>query len=113
MATNTKSKLPKLFLAKGEAALSYRRKLGMSQALFWSRVGVGQSGGSRYESGRRVPRPVQTLLHLAYAPEDQALAMFNYRRSEESQSPPPGKRQRPPGLTGGLCFSALVLSQHR
>ena len=43
-----------------------RRKLGMNQSQFWSKIGVTQSGGSRYESGRNIPRPVQALLRLVY-----------------------------------------------
>ncbi|MCB1958069.1 MAG: helix-turn-helix domain-containing protein [Rhodocyclaceae bacterium] len=43
-----------------------RRKLGMNQSQFWSKIGVTQSGGSRYESGRNIPRPVQQLLRLVH-----------------------------------------------
>ncbi|MDQ7989637.1 MAG: transcriptional regulator [Candidatus Dactylopiibacterium sp.] len=43
-----------------------RRKLGLNQSLFWSSIGVTQSGGSRYESGRAIPRPVQALLRLVH-----------------------------------------------
>jgi transcriptional regulator with XRE-family HTH domain len=43
-----------------------RRKLGLNQSQFWSKIGVTQSGGSRYESGRNVPRPVQALLRLVH-----------------------------------------------
>jgi transcriptional regulator with XRE-family HTH domain len=43
-----------------------RRKLGLNQQQFWSRLGVTQSGGSRYESGRNMPRPVQHLLRLVH-----------------------------------------------
>jgi predicted transcriptional regulator len=39
-----------------------RRKLGLNQQEFWSRIGVTQSGGSRYESGRNMPKPVRELL---------------------------------------------------
>ena len=45
-------------------AREIRRKLGMNQQQFWSKLGVTQSGGSRYESGRNMPRPVQHLLRL-------------------------------------------------
>jgi transcriptional regulator with XRE-family HTH domain len=38
----------------------------MSQTDFWGRIGVTQSGGSRYENGRPMPRPVQALLHLVH-----------------------------------------------
>lgn len=42
----------------------YRRKLGLNQGAFWSGIGVTQSGGSRYETGRSLPRPVALLLTL-------------------------------------------------
>ncbi|MBL8471453.1 MAG: transcriptional regulator [Rhodocyclaceae bacterium] len=47
-------------------AREIRRKLGLNQSQFWSKVGVTQSGGSRYESGRSMPRPVQSLLRLVH-----------------------------------------------
>ncbi len=47
-------------------AREIRRKLGMNQQQFWSKIGVTQSGGSRYESGRNMPRPVQQLLRLVH-----------------------------------------------
>jgi DNA-binding transcriptional regulator YiaG len=43
-----------------------RRRLRLNQQEFWSRVGVTQSGGSRYESGRTIPRPVRELLRLVH-----------------------------------------------
>lgn len=43
-----------------------RRKLGLNQQQFWSQIGVTQSGGSRYESGRNMPRPVRELLRLVH-----------------------------------------------
>lgn len=43
-----------------------RQKLGLNQQQFWSRLGVTQSGGSRYESGRNMPRPVRQLLRLIH-----------------------------------------------
>ena len=43
-----------------------RRRLGMNQHEFWTRIGVTQSGGSRYESGRNMPKPVQELLRLVH-----------------------------------------------
>jgi len=47
-------------------AREIRRKTGMNQQQFWARLGVTQSGGSRYESGRNIPRPVQQLLRLVH-----------------------------------------------
>jgi transcriptional regulator with XRE-family HTH domain len=43
-----------------------RRKLGKNQQEFWSSIGVTQSGGSRYESGRNMPKPVRELLRLVH-----------------------------------------------
>ena len=43
-----------------------RRRLGMNQEQFWTQIGVTQSGGSRYESGREMPRPVKELLRLVH-----------------------------------------------
>jgi transcriptional regulator with XRE-family HTH domain len=43
-----------------------RTKLGLNQQEFWTRIGVTQSGGSRYESGREMPKPVQELLRLVH-----------------------------------------------
>jgi DNA-binding transcriptional regulator YiaG len=38
----------------------------LTQEDFWGRVGITQSGGSRYEHGRIIPEPVRILLSLAY-----------------------------------------------
>lgn len=43
-----------------------RRKLGLNQSDFWGKIGVTQSGGSRYESGRNMPKPVRELLRLVH-----------------------------------------------
>lgn len=43
-----------------------RNRLGLNQQEFWGRIGVTQSGGSRYESGRTMPKPVQELLRLVH-----------------------------------------------
>jgi DNA-binding transcriptional regulator YiaG len=44
--------------------VAYRRVLGENQSVFWQRFGVTQSGGSRYESGRSMPKPVRMLISL-------------------------------------------------
>ena len=49
-----------------------RNKLNLNQSDFWYRVGVTQSGGSRYESGRKIPKAVQKLLVIAYGTRHQA-----------------------------------------
>lgn len=58
-------------------ALVMRKKSGLNQSQFWSRLGVTQSGGSRYESGRDIPRPVQTLLVIAYGTEHKRTKLLD------------------------------------
>jgi hypothetical protein len=43
-----------------------RLKLRMNQTDYWRGVGVTQSCGSRYESGRRIPQPICTLIDLRF-----------------------------------------------
>jgi DNA-binding transcriptional regulator YiaG len=50
----------------GEQARLMRQKSGANQSDFWKQLGVTQSGGSRYESGRSIPAPVRLLLALRY-----------------------------------------------
>jgi DNA-binding transcriptional regulator YiaG len=50
----------------GTEAKATRAKLKMTQTPFWNRVGITQSAGSRYETGRGIPEPVQKLLSIAY-----------------------------------------------
>lgn len=51
-----------------------RKQHGMRQDDFWRRVGVTQSGGSRYETGRSMPKPVQMLVAIAYGTDRQRQA---------------------------------------
>ena len=46
-----------------------RKRLGLNQSEFWGRLEVTQSGGSRYENGRRMPPPVRKLLGIVYLKE--------------------------------------------
>ena len=69
-----------------------RRKLGLNQQQFWSKIGVTQSGGSRYESGRNMPRPVRELLRLVHIEQidiqrikREDMEVIEYLRSEESE----------------------------
>lgn len=41
-----------------------RKKENLNQQAFWKRYGVTQSGGSRYESGQNIPKPLAILLWL-------------------------------------------------
>ena len=43
-----------------------RKKREMNQSNFWAPLGVTQSGGSRYESDRNLPKPVESLVTIAY-----------------------------------------------
>ena len=68
-----------------------RRKLGLNQLKFWSKFGVTQSGGSRYESGRNMPRPVRELLRLVHVEQidiqrvkREDMDVIEYLKSEES-----------------------------
>ena len=62
-----------------------RRKLDMNQTEFWSRLGVTQSGGSRYEaSSRKVPKPVAMLAVIAYGTKEQSSATIAALRPQEA-----------------------------
>ena len=49
-----------------EQLLALRRSLNLGQSAFWLRLGVTQSGGSRYENGRPLPPAVGKLLDIVY-----------------------------------------------
>lgn len=53
-----------------------RKKLGLNQIELWSQVGVTQSGGSRYEAGRNIPKPVRELVRLVHV-EQLELSKLN------------------------------------
>lgn len=58
----------------------FRKCHHMRQGAFWGRVGVSQSCGSRYETGREIPRAVQILLTVAYgAPPNAATVVAELR----------------------------------
>lgn len=46
--------------------LAMRRAKGLTQAAFWGKIGVTQSAGSRYETGRPMARTVALLFDLIY-----------------------------------------------
>ena len=54
----------------------YRMSTGKNQSEFWCRLGVTQSGSSRYENGRRMPPPLALLVWLCEngAIDEKALA---------------------------------------
>lgn len=51
---------------KHHDVLTLRRQRQLNQQDFWSRIGVTQSGGSRYETGRGMPKAVRHLVYLTY-----------------------------------------------
>ncbi len=51
---------------KAQNPRQIRNQRGLNQAEFWAPLGITQSGGSRYESGRAMPRPVAILLGIVY-----------------------------------------------
>jgi transcriptional regulator with XRE-family HTH domain len=67
-----------------------RLRLGLNQQEFWGRIGVTQSGGSRYESGRRMPKPVRELLRLVHVDQIDVrkltksdIALISYLKGEQ------------------------------
>lgn len=72
-------------------AREIRKKLGLNQQQFWSKIGVTQSGGSRYESGRNMPKTVRELLRLVHVEQIDVAKIrrddwevVEYLRSNES-----------------------------
>lgn len=63
-------------IENGDQVREIRRLAGLNQSEFWSRIGVTQSGGSRYESGRTIPKPVRSLLTLAFGSEKEAATLL-------------------------------------
>jgi transcriptional regulator with XRE-family HTH domain len=73
-------------------ARDIRKKLGLNQQQFWSKIGVTQSGGSRYESGRNMPKTVRELLRLVHVEQidigkikKDDWEVVEYLRSSESE----------------------------
>ena len=48
-------------IGKLQQPRTLRQRMGLNQQQFWAAVGVTQSGGSRYESGRDMPRAVSEI----------------------------------------------------
>lgn len=53
----------------GQRLSALRVRLGKNQTEFWKPIGVTQSGGSRYESGRDIPTPTRIAIAHTYAAE--------------------------------------------
>lgn len=73
-------KMPALEFGNGIAARDLRHKLDLNQFEFWSRIGVTQSGGSRYESGRSMPTPTLLLLNTVYGNPRNSDRLLQYLR---------------------------------
>ena len=71
----------KLKTYTGAEVLELRRKLQLNQRDFWAPFQTTQSGGSRYESGREIPAPVQVLLNVAFGTDAKATAIFDELRA--------------------------------
>ncbi len=65
----------KLKLYTGSEVREPRQKLRMNQADFWAHFHTTQSGGSRYESGREIPRPVQALLNIVFGADAKSVGI--------------------------------------
>lgn len=50
----------------GRLLKDLRAQKKMNQEDFWRLIGITQSGGSRYESGRKMPRAVRQLLRVVH-----------------------------------------------
>jgi transcriptional regulator with XRE-family HTH domain len=59
-----------------------RHKLGLTQTEFWIPMGVTQSAGSRYETGRRAPTTVRTLIAITHGPIREARAIVMLLRKD-------------------------------
>ena len=78
----TRSKPREFWFSSPGEIVAMRKKLELTQSTFWSRVGVTQWGGSRYEpGGRKIPRPVKILLQVAYGNEDESATTINHLRA--------------------------------
>ncbi|MDY0046034.1 MAG: XRE family transcriptional regulator [Thauera propionica] len=75
----------KLKIYTGEEVRELRRKLQLNQSEFWAPFQTTQSGGSRYESSRDIPNPVQVLLNIAFSTDAKAAAIFDELRAFGNQ----------------------------
>lgn len=69
-------------LHKNSAWRRMRRILNLNQDNFWKAVGVTQSTGSRYESGRETPSQVRELLRLVYV---EGIDITNLKREHVAE----------------------------
>jgi transcriptional regulator with XRE-family HTH domain len=69
-----------------------RKESTLTQEEFWGRIGISQSGGSRYERGRNVPEPVRILLTLAYGSDRERQAALHALTGNRSRASATGGR---------------------
>jgi transcriptional regulator with XRE-family HTH domain len=74
-----------------------RREAGLTQEEFWGRVGITQSGGSRYEAGRAVPEPVRLLLTIAYGSKREREMVLRTLRPNGTETAPANRQSRTEG----------------
>lgn len=73
-------KLPLMFDSPAQIK-ALRKSLKLPQVVFWQRLGVTQSGGSRYETGRSVPLSTLLLLQIVYGTARESAALVDFLRS--------------------------------
>lgn len=73
-------KLPLVFDSPAQIK-ALRKSLKLPQVEFWQRLGVTQSGGSRYETGRSVPLSTLMLLQIVYGTARESAALVDFLRS--------------------------------
>jgi hypothetical protein len=76
---------PKLIFSSSEEIKAFRQKHGMNQSQFWGRVGVTQSGGSRYESERNIPRRFSCCCTSPMRPTDRAHRLVEHLRKWKTE----------------------------
>lgn len=79
------TKKPTLLFITADDVRNFRKQAGLNQRDFWARIDVTQSGGSRYESGRVMPKQVSHLLQLVYGTHKQAEAYLAWLRKDLTQ----------------------------
>lgn len=62
----SKKKAIKVIGITGGMLCRLRSALGMTQTTFWKNINVTQSGGSRYEHGRKMPVHVELFIRMFY-----------------------------------------------
>jgi DNA-binding transcriptional regulator YiaG len=80
----------KLKTYTGNELRELRRSLDLNQSEFWPAFHITQSTGSRYESGRDIPGPLQLLLNIAFGTEAKAAAIAGELRALTK----PGKKAK-------------------